>query len=193
MLTYAIHQKNPADKNYYRGMNDIFFTNGSPIEEMEKIFEMRNYGNFVLPDGSRRFFVTTDKGLLIETPYLTNEVSIEWYEQSNKDRLVLGAPDPRISNWIAAHKKQLAETEAYQQKVLQYYKDCLAVAGGTELSEEHLNLAKDVMNLDWYYDYSDDIRVSRAGASMFAKMEEKLKEAKVFGFMKAYSNIFIKR
>ena len=193
MLTYAIHQKNPADKNYYRGMNDIFFTNGSTIEEMEKIFEMRNFGNFVLPDGTKRFFVTTDKGLLIETPFLTESVTHEWYEQSNKDRLVLGAPDSRIANWIAAHKKQLAEAEAYQQKVLQYYKDCLDVAGGSELSEEHLNLAKDVLHLDWYYKYSDDNRVYKAGEAKFEKMEEKLKEAKVFGFMKAYTNIFMKR
>lgn len=159
MLTYAIHQKNPADKNYYRGTNDIFFTNGSPIEEMQKIFEMRIYGNFVLPDGSRRFFVTTDKGLLIKTPFLTESVTLDWYEQSNKDLLVLGAPDSRIANWIAARKKQLAETEAYRLKVLEYYKNCIRIAGGTELSEEHLTLAKDVMNLDWYYENSDDISV----------------------------------
>lgn len=193
MLTYAIHQKNPADKNYYRGTNDIFFTNGSPIEEMQKIFEMRIYGNFVLPDGSRRFFVTTDKGLLIKTPFLTESVTLDWYEQSNKDLLVLGAPDSRIANWIAARKKQLAETEAYRLKVLEYYKNCIRIAGGTELSEEHLTLAKDVMNLDWYYENSDDISVYRAGRASFKRMEQRLEEAKVPGFMKAYTEIFIKR
>lgn len=193
MLTYAIHQKNPADKNHYSYTNDVYFTNGSPIEEMEKIFKMRNFGNFVLPDGTRRFFVTTDKGLLIETPHLTNEVTIEWLENSNKQCLVLAYPSKRIISWLASHKKQLAENEAYQLKVLEYYKNCIKLAGGTELSENHLALAKDVMNLDWYYDYSDDIKVCRAGKASFERMKQRLEEAKVPGFMKAYSEIFIKR
>ena len=94
---------------------------------------------------------------------------------------------------IVSHKRELAENEAYQRKVLQYYKNCIRIAGGTELSEEHLTLAKDVMNLDWYYDYSDDIRVSRAGKASFERMKQRLEEAKVPGFMKAYSEIFIKR
>jgi hypothetical protein len=81
MLTYAINQKNPADKNHYRFTSDVYFTNGSPIEEMEKIFEMKNFGNFLLPNGTKRFFVTTDKGLLIETPFLTESVTLEWYER----------------------------------------------------------------------------------------------------------------
>lgn len=192
MLTYAIHQKNPADKNHYRGMADVYFTNGSRITEIQHIFELRNFGNFVLPDGTRRSYFTTDKGLLIETPFLTESVTLEWYEQSNKDCLVLGAPDPRITNWIAGHKKQLAEAETHRRKVTQYLKDCLKIAGTADLSEEHYRLANDVMNLDWYYDYSDDSRVRKSGAASFESMAKKLEEAGVSGFMKAYSTIFIK-
>lgn len=193
MLTYAINQKNPTDKNHYRFTSDVYFTNGSPIEEMEKIFEMKNFGNFLLPNGTKRFFVTTDKGLLIETPFLTESVTLEWYEQSNKDCLVLGAPDPRVINWIAAHKKQIAENRKLEEKKQLYFDKCLAIVGGEKLSPEHLELAKDVMNLDLYCGYSEDIRVSRAGKALFERMKQRLEEAKVPGFMKAYSEIFIKR
>ena len=193
MLTYAINQKNPADKNHYRFTSDVYFTNGSPIEEMEKIFEMKNFGNFLLPNGTKRFFVTTDKGLLIETPFLTENVTLEWYEQSNKDCLVLGAPDPRVANWIASHKKQIAENRKLEEKKQLYFDKCLAIVGGEKLSPEHLELAKDVMNLDWYCDYSDDPRVRRAGEAQIQKMTERLKELGFLAILKAHSDVFMKR
>lgn len=192
MLTYSIHQKNPADKNHYRGMGDVYFTNGSRITEIQHIFELRNFGNFILPDGTRRSYFTTDKGLLIETPFLTESVTLEWYEQSNKDCLVLGAPDPRVTNWIAAHKKQLAENRKLEEKKQLYFDKCLAIVGGEKLSPEHLELAKDVMNLDWYCDYSDDPRVRRAGEAQIQKMTERLKELGYLAILKAYSDVFIK-
>lgn len=192
MLTYAIHQKNVSKPDEYVGMNDVYFTNGS--DYMSYPFEFRNQGTMLLQDRiHRRNFWTTNRGLVIVTPHLTDTVDIAWLEASNKACDVLPYTCKRLASWIVSHKRQLAENETYQRKVLQYYKNCIRIAGGTELSEEHLTLAKDVMNLDWYYDYSDDIRVSRAGKASFERMKQRLEEAKVPGFMKAYSEIFIKR
>lgn len=187
MLTYAIHQKNPADKTNYSYTNDVYFTNGS--QYLIFPFEYRNNGIMKLADGSLREYWTTNRGLVVVTPYLTDKVTVEWLEISNKACTVLPYRSKRITSWLASCKKQLAQNEVHRLKVAQYINACTALAGGDTLSEVHYNLAKEVMEMDWNNVwtgvYSSNVSIAKDRDKAFSKMRDKLLSAGVPGFFES--------
>lgn len=131
--------------------------------------------------------------LVIETPVLVEDTSDEGVLKAIEEGKLNIFPLTTFQGYdaVASLRKRLFE-KIEDAKRLAVFDTKVAELNARypQVSEE---LREMVRNHDWYYDYSDDIRVYRAGKVREDKIKAALKEVDAEGYYSEYSSLLNKR
>jgi hypothetical protein len=131
--------------------------------------------------------------LVIETPVLVEDTSDEGVLKAIEEGKLNIFPLTMFQGYdaVAGLKKRMVEK-------IEYYKKLAAFdAGVAELNTRYPQVTKELCEMvryhDWYYRYTDDIRVYRAGKAREDKIKEALKELNAEGYYTEYSSLIHNR
>lgn len=131
--------------------------------------------------------------LVIETPVLVEDTSDEGVLKAIDDGKLNIFPLTTFQGYdaVASLRKRLVE-EIETAKRMAVFDAKVA-----ELNARYPQVTEELCEMlkyhDWYYHYSDDIRVYRAGKAREDKIKEALKEVDAEGYYTEYSSLLNKR
>lgn len=159
----------------------VFFTNGFLPDEVK----VNNVGRYLLKDGSKRDYYTTNVGLVIVTPQLVNdyEISLELMKKIINECLVFPVVHERHLVMI---KDKEASIRASAKKAVFVAAALKAIGDDPEGVKQ--KILDRIMTIDWYTDYSDDPSVRRAGGAAIKQLMTDIKAHRLENVLTMYED-----
>lgn len=161
----------------------VFFTNGQ--NDLPNEVKVSNVGRYLLKDGSKREYLTTNIGLVIITPQLVNEteISLDLMKKLVNECLVMPV----------VHKRHLDMIKYQEDKINNAAKKVVFVAAamkaiGNDPDGEKQKILERIMTTDWYTDYSDDPSVRRSGTATIKQLMTDIKDHKMENVLTMYED-----